>query len=178
MPRLARALTEDEGTFLSLLLRAQPTTAHTLVKIYEESPVSTYEVSKGTIYPMVRRLHAHGLIRKRRIRSDARGTELLECTKLGEKAVRAWLLAVKPPHLLLDDPLRTRVQAFGLLSREQQLEWVVAAKLAMQEKFAELEQYGEETTVPFKDIVHDNAVASLRARMDWLDRLLARVVRE
>jgi hypothetical protein len=32
-------------------------------------------------------------------------------------------------------------------------------------------------TVPFKELVHDNAVSSVRCRLDWLDRLLAAIVR-
>ena len=39
-------------------------------------------------------------------------------------------------------------------------------------KLAELEAYRKEVDVPFKDFLHDNAVQSLRTRMDWLDRML------
>ena len=39
-------------------------------------------------------------------------------------------------------------------------------------KLAELEAYRKEVDVPFKDFLHDNAVQSVRARMDWLDRML------
>jgi len=33
-------------------------------------------------------------------------------------------------------------------------------------------------TVPFKDLVHDNAVMAVRGRLDWLDRLLAEIVKK
>ena len=44
-------LTDHEGTFLSLVLRIQPATAYQVIKIYEESPVSNFNTSKGKIYP-------------------------------------------------------------------------------------------------------------------------------
>lgn len=50
------------------------------------------------------------------------------------------------------------------------------AKAGLQSKLAELEAYRDQVTGPFQDQVHDNAVSSVRARMDWLDRLLATIV--
>ena len=45
-------LTDHEGTFLSLVLRIQPVTAYQVIKVYEESPVSNFNTSKGKIYPL------------------------------------------------------------------------------------------------------------------------------
>ena len=42
-------LTDHEGTFLSLVLRIQPATAYQVAKIYEDSPVSKFNTSKGKI---------------------------------------------------------------------------------------------------------------------------------
>jgi hypothetical protein len=86
-------------------------------------------------------------------------------------------LDIRPNHILLEDPLRTKLQSFDLLSRDEQLEWIVEAKSELQEKLEELEAYAAEVTVPFKELVHDNAVSSVRSRMDWLDRVLATIVR-
>ena len=38
--------------------------------------------------------------------------------------MREWVTQIRPTHLLLDDPLRTKVQSFGLLSREEQIAWM------------------------------------------------------
>ena len=86
-------------------------------------------------------------------------------------------MEIRPTHILLEDPLRTKLQSFDLLSRDQQLEWIVQAKVELQAKLDELETYATEVTVPFKELVHDNAVCSVRCRMDWLDRVLAVIVR-
>ena len=177
MARTASRLTDDEGTFLALLIRVQPATAYQLSKIYADSPVSNFGTSKGKIYPLVDRLEKRGLLKKRAVSGDARRSEWLECTAKGQEAVRAWVMEIRPTHLLLDDPLRTKLQSFDLLSKDEQLEWIVAAKDGLQKKLEELEAYAAEVTVPFKAQVHDNAVSSVRSRTEWLDRLLASIVR-
>jgi DNA-binding PadR family transcriptional regulator len=169
--------TDDEGTFLALLLRIQPATTYQIAKVYDSSPVSNFGTSKGKLYPLVRRLKARGLVSTRTISGDRRGTEQLLCTRKGETAVRSWIKQIRPGHVLLEDPLRTKVQSFDLLSREERIEWIVEAKSLMMAKLAELEEYRQQVDVPFIDIVHDNAIASIRSRMDWLDRLLRGVVK-
>ena len=90
--------------------------------------------------------------------------------------MREWVTQLRPTHVLLDDPLRTKVQSFGLLGREEQIAWIVKAKEMLHAKLAELDAYRDEVDVPFKDFLHDNAVQSVRARMDWLDRMLFAVM--
>ena len=60
----------------------------------------------------------------------------------------------------------------GLLGRDEQIAWIVEVKELLHAKLAELEAYRKDVDVPFKDYLHDNAVTSIRARMDWLDRML------
>jgi len=154
------------------VLRVQPVTAYQVTKIYEESPVSNFNTSKGKIYPLIRRLEERGLLKKKIVVGDRRGTEDLMCTSEGRKAVKQWVKEVRPTHLLLEDPMRTKVQSFDLLSDRERMDWVIEAKAQLHRKLAELETYEKDVDVPFKTIVHDNAVSSIRARMDWLDRML------
>jgi DNA-binding PadR family transcriptional regulator len=170
-------LTDHEGTFLALVLRVQPVTAYEVSRIYQESPVSSFNPSKGKIYPMIRRLEERGLLAKQRVEDDARGTERLSCTDRGRDAVRAWVRELKPAHVMLEDPLRTKVQSFDLLSPEDRVEWVLKAKEALEASLERLDDYGESVTVPFQEFVHDNAVRSTRARIVWLDRMLAQLLR-
>jgi DNA-binding PadR family transcriptional regulator len=168
-------LTDDEGTFLSLLVRVGPATAYQISKIYSESPVSNFGTSKGKIYPMIRRLRSQGLIRSTPIEGDRRGSELLESSAAGIEAVRHWVKQIRPQHVLLDDPLRTKVQSFELLTPREQLQWIRQAESALIDKLAELDRYAAEVEVPFKQFVHANAVASISTRLDWL-RSLARTI--
>jgi DNA-binding PadR family transcriptional regulator len=171
-------LTDNEGTLLALVARAEPITAYQIAKVYEESPVSNFNTSKGKIYPMIRRLREAGLLRAKSVRGDARGTELLETTKKGRQAIRAWVKSIRPTHLLPEDPLRTKVQSFDLLTREERIEWISELKVELLKKLEDVETYGREVSVPYQDLVHDNAVRSIRNRMDWLDLVLNRVIRE
>ena len=177
MPSPVTKLTDDEGAFLALLIRVEPATTYQIAKIYAESPVSNFGTSKGKVYPLARRLEKRGLVEARAVEGDSRGSEQLVCTSQGKRAVHAWIMDIRPHHVLLDDPLRTKVQSFNLLSKNQRLEWIADAKAALQGKLEELESYGKAVTVPFKDLVHDNAVSSVRARLDWLDRMLISTVR-
>ena len=164
-------LTDDEGTFLSLLLRIQPATAYQISKVYADSPVSNFGTSKGKIYPMIRRLQERELIASTTVAGDGRGSETLKATAAGKEAIRRWVRDIRPAHLLLEDPLRTRVQSFNLLSLAERLKWLASAKAQLSEKLRQVEEYGAEVDVPFKDFVHDNAVTSIQARISWLDRM-------
>jgi len=164
-------LTDDEGTFLSLVVRLEPATAYQLSKVYADSPVSNFGTSKGKIYPLIRRLRDRGLIKSSQVQGDGRGSEQLSSTNLGRDAARRWVSDIRESHLLLEDPLRTKVQSFGLLSRDQQLAWIAKVRSELRAKLAEVDAYGAEVSVPYKEQVHDNAVSSLNARLAWLDRL-------
>ena len=168
-------LTDDEGTFLSLLVRLEPATAYQLSKVYADSPVSNFGTSKGKIYPLIRRLKERGFIESSLVQDDGRGSEQLSATGRGRDAVKCWVKDVRSNHLLLEDPLRTKVQSFGLLTTAEQLAWIAEARMALWVKLGEVESYGAEVSVPYKDLVHDNAIASLKGRLDWLDRLEAAV---
>lgn len=165
-------LTDNEGILIALVYRIQPTTSYQLVRIYSDSPISNFNASKGKIYPIIERLVELGLISKRRRKGDLRGTEEIQCTAAGRRAVKRWVQEIKPSHLLLDDPLRTKVQSFELLTPLEREDWVLRAKAELHLKLEEVDSYGRDVEVPFQSFVHDNAIRSLRARMDWLDFLL------
>lgn len=166
-------LTDHEGTVLSLIHRIQPATAYQVWTIYAESPVSNFNTSKGKIYPMIARLVEWGLLRSEKVETDGRGTERLWCTPEGEQALLKWVKQIKPTHLLLEDPLRTKVQSFYLLSPDEQIDWIISAKDQLNGRLELLDEYGASVTVPYQDFVHDNAVRSTRARIAWLDRMLS-----
>lgn len=171
-------LTESEGMLLALVVRAEPITAYQIASVYDRSPVTNYNTSKGKIYPMVRRLKSRGLLQAETVEQDARRTERLSATAAGREAVRHWTKEILPPFALLEDPLRTRLQSFDLLTREERLEWCASAKAMLAEKLEQLEQYRQTVDVPFHGLVHDGAMSALRARIDWLDRVLIAQVRE
>ena len=170
-------LSEYEGSLLSLVLRFQPVKPYELLKMYTLSPVSRYNASAGSIYPLVKRLEDRGFIESVQLRGDRRKTKVLACTATGRQAVRRWLTEITAGHVLLDDPWRTRILLFGELDREQQLEWVARARLLVTEKAREVELFNEGLDSPFKDLAYSNAQFALEARMRWLDGLAAELLR-
>lgn len=171
-------LSDNEGTLLALVVREQPITPYQVRRVYQDSPVSNFNTSPGKIYPLIRRLQQRGLLDAKGVSGDRRGTERLECTEAGRSALKEWLKHVRPHHLMLEDPLRTKLQSFDLLNRDEQIQWVVDVKTMLSEKLDEVERYSRDVIVPYQDLVHDNAVRTLRARMDWLDRVLRTVVKQ
>ena len=170
-------LTENEGSLLGVVARQQPITAYQLLLIYGQSPVSSFNSSKGAIYPIIKRLKSRGLLAAERVTDDKRGTEALSCTEEGLEALRQWVRGVHPGHTLLADPLRSRVQFLDLLSREEQMEWIVDAKRMVEEKREELIAYSNSVQFPFHEIVHAAAEGSLDMKSRWLDQLLFAVVK-
>ena len=169
------SLTDNEGALLSLVRRMQPVTGYKIVKTYRTSPVAAFNTSVGQVYPMIRRFSKEGLLVGTSVEDDARGTETWCCSDKGVEMLRNWVFEVKPQHLLPEDPLRTKVTVFELLSKDEQVQWVLSTKAKFAKKLEEQEAYIENVLIPFRDVVNDNAVSSIRAKMDWLDRLLFRL---
>ena len=157
---------------LSVVIRQQPVTAYQLFKVFEESPVSSLNASKGQVYPAVRRLKARGLLSARRVAGDARKSEELHATPAGEAAVKLWIAAISDDHIALDDPLRSRMLSLDLLTREERLEWVAQAKGLVRDRQQRLEDYNKSVSVPYQTIAYRSVVDVLQAKMEWLDELL------
>lgn len=172
------ALTDDEGALLALLTRAQPATAYQLLRICAQSPVTNFGTSKGKVYPLIRRLKSKGLMAAHPVSGDARGSEWLVSTDQGVEAVRCWIKGIKPGHLLPEDAFRTRMQSLHLLSNDEQWDWLSNAEAFLKRKLGEILSHPDSFTGPYNDLVRDNAVTSVRSRLDWLARLRSRLMSE
>ena len=166
------SLTENEGSLLGVIVRLGPLTAHKLIKIYQESPVAKINNSKGAVYPQVRRLKARGFLT-----TEGDKDELVKLTELGQEALRAWVKALSHDFTFLPDPIRYRMMLLDLLTRDEQIEWVVDLKRMLAEKTQEVREYNEKHEMPFGDIVQSMAVAGLELRMKYVDDLLVKIVR-
>lgn len=170
-------LTYYEGSLLGVVLRNQPVTAYALLKVYEQSPVTSFNTSKGSVYPLIKRLKAAGLLEAEAKVGRGRNPEALRCTPAGVEAVRAWVKGVRAEDVNLDDPLRTMLLSFPSLSRDEQIEWVTDAKAHVAQKLKQVEEYSATVTVPFQHFAHRSAVESLRLKMEWLDDLQYEIVK-
>jgi DNA-binding PadR family transcriptional regulator len=160
-------VSEYEGSLLALTLRNQPISAHQLLKIFERSPVSSLNRSKGNVYPLIRRLKNRKLLATQ-APTEGRSKEHLVCTEKGERAVRKWVNDVHSDHILLNDPLRTRIISFSLLNRNEQID-NVQSMVATQMDF--IEKYNAAISIPFQEMVYSNTMKALSSRMTWLSEI-------
>ena len=179
MPRQSKtrdlAVTEHEGMLLALVMRQQPATPYQLYKIFEASPVTSINASKGQLYPAIRRLRERGFLQARPVSGDGRKAEELSVTEPGKAAVRAWVKSVNPSHIVLDDPLRTKMLSFDILTREERLEWIAKAKSILKAKMESVNEYNSTVDVPYQAFAYRSVMETLRLRMEWLDDLLYHV---
>ena len=163
---------------LALVLREQPVTAYQLMRIFADSPVSSINTSKGQVYPAIARLRGRKLLQAHAVANDRRGTEELALTDAGREAVKRWVRDLEGSQVVLDDPLRTRVLSFDVLTRQEKLEWIAEAKSLVRQRRMDLERYNEDVELPYQDLVYQSASDALRLKSEWLDELMHRLTSE
>jgi DNA-binding PadR family transcriptional regulator len=168
---------EAEGTALSVIARRDPITRYELLRAFQLSPMTFPNQSKGSLYPLVRRLVERGFITTE-LGGGARNTEVLRLSGRGREALRLWVKSIGPALLLPHDPLNFRATSLGELSREERIAWIAAAKEQIFRKKEELADYTAKAVIPYGEILHPAIGASLDAKLQWLDRLLIKVLEE
>jgi len=165
-------LTEHEGMLLAVIIREQPVRAYQLYKIFDGSPVTSINSSKGQLYPAIRRLKAKELVSSEVVSGDGRNVEELSSTEEGRQAAAAWVLAIGGQHISLDDPLRTRILSFDLLTPEQRIAWITNAKALVKARREIVEEFNRNVTLPYQRFAYMSTMEALRVKMEWLDELL------
>lgn len=167
-------MTELEACVLALLCRDGPMTAYQVRKEFERSRASTWRASTGSIYPLIKRMSARGLIAAKPERGDARGTRHLAATKAGQRKVEAWL--TETPAWIGDateDPIRTRVQFLILLPVSLRRRTIVGMAKVTEAAIAALDVYMADSNIDaIEKLAHEGARAMLEARATWLEKVL------
>jgi DNA-binding PadR family transcriptional regulator len=170
--REAAPLTDNQGSLLAVVLRNEPVTAYQLFRIYERSPVTSFSGSKGSLYPSIGRLKSAGLL-KGEPKGDGRHTETLSCTEAGRSAVEIWARTLRPSHIVLDDPLRTKLLSLSGLAARDQLAWAAEARRLVEERMSAVNDYAAAVAVPLQEFAHKSAMAALEAKLAWLEAFAA-----
>ena len=165
-------LTDNEGSVLSLVTRREPVSTYQLLRIFEQSPVTGLNDTKGVIYPVVARLKDRGLLSGRVLAADRRRTEMLRCTAKGRKALQHWLMTIPPATILPQDSLRTRLLSFDLLTREERLNWARDALQMVVAKKEEIEAFEIGLSFPFQAHIFSHLELTLEARRVWLQQMM------
>lgn len=168
-------LTDLEAHVLSQVVANEPLTTFEIMKIYSKSPVSGLSGSPGAIYPTVKRLKARGLVVAEPVEGSARKIELLRSTEAGQEMARNWIGSVLDNDLLPHDPMRSKISFMGLLTKMEQMRFLVQAKRAMESKLAEVEAYASNHSAPYADLAFDCAKSTIESRIRWLDATLLKI---
>jgi len=165
------SLTHAEAMALMTAYRFGPLTTYRLRRLYAEGPVASYSNSTGTVYPVVRRLSARGLIEARPIEGSRRGAETLVCTETGRCALKAWVMQVGKEEAILSDAARSKLSCLALLTPAERVEWAdrLLANLAQATRLLD-EFHARHGDVPFADLLQDNFVSTLESRRAWAER--------
>lgn len=176
-PESDLVVNEYEGAVLGLIARSQPVTRYRLFKAFEQSPTTSVNTSKGSLYPLIGRMIDRGFV-EAETGTNRRASEMLKLTPLGHAALAQWIGGTGPQHSFAHDPLLVRVLSLGDVPREERIRWIADAKALLLQKKTELEEYRKAVDAPYMEIVHGTAVAVVNAKLEWLDRLLIKVVAE
>lgn len=169
------ALTELEAHVLAQIAVHQPVSAYDVMKALARSPVSSLSGSTGAIYPIVKRLRDRGLVDAAAIEGSPRRTEALSSTPEGRAAAARWVGTVSEADLLPHDPLRSKILFFSLLSKPEQMRFLLEASRALEAKMEAIEAYARTLGGTNAEQAVGGAVASTKARRRWLQDVLMEI---
>src|SRR5262245_30684654 len=89
----ARALTDLEACVLGVVWRDGPCTAYAVRRELADSTAPRWSASAGSIYPVLQRLEAVGLVAATTRSWGARGKREFAATAAGQEQLRAWVPA-------------------------------------------------------------------------------------
>lgn len=168
---------EPEGTVLGVIARRQPMTRYQLLRAFQRSPLTIQNTSKGSLYPLVRRMLERGMLLCEP-GGRTRDTEVLKLTGRGYKALRLWIQGIGPEHMILRDPIKMRALSVGELDRDARIRWIASAKQLLLEKKDAFRAYDKLVKLPYGELINASYDAELDAKLQFLDRLLIQVLRE
>ena len=169
---LDRPLSALELTALGVILKRGECVAHAVVREFAGSQTFAYCSGAGSIYPLLKRLAAAGLV--------ACSGRLYSLTEAGIAALRTW---VRPPFDESDfatnlDEFRSRAYFLALLDREEIDAFVVAGIAGLRvlldhclETLAAQRTSGDR----FGELAMLGAVRETEARIGWLNELRERL---
>ncbi len=164
--------TDLEQAVLGVVWRDGPCTPYEVRKQFLDSPTPSWSGSAGTIYPLMKRLEAVGLLSSKDAGRDKRSTKLYRVTAAGRRALASWL----QPPLAADavspgaDPVRTRLLFVELLSKTERRKFFAEVTQQLDDSVRALRDPEREMTAKGERLLALNARGARRvaqARQRW-----------
>ena len=174
-----RALSELEGVILGLLAGG-PFTAYAVRQFFLRSPSPYWSGSAGAIYPLVLRLQKRGLVTATAVATGRRQAATYRLTPAGRAALRTWLRTDADASIVgvPFDALRSRMRFLHVLDARERRTLVAATLVRAREHLAEIDRDAaakREAGDRAAYHVARGAQLMMRARVTWLDELLAEI---
>lgn len=176
----SRRLSELEGVSLGIVRKRQPCTAYEIRRELRKAPSSHWRASAGSVYPLLARLEAEGLVTTTSDESDGRGRKLIRLTGSGRKALQKWVVAGVEMELIssVTDPVRSRTFFLDVMSVANQIDYVDKLIGQMQTYLADTAEHMAEVSEAgdiYDQLGALGAVKITAARLDWLREVRQRL---
>lgn len=173
-------LSELENAVLGVVWRRGPCSAYVVKREFETSPSASWSASAGSIYPLVKKLSAVGLLDVQEQRWGTRKKALVVLSSAGRAALEAWVATV-PGRVgqPAPDPIRTRAFFLDVLPAAQRTRFLDEAEEATQGALEEIRSAMaalRDTGSRFDLLGTSGALFQLKARLRWI-RYLRRCAR-
>ena len=164
--------TELEGCVLGIVWERGPCTAYVIRTVFLESLSPYWSGSAGSIYPLVARLEARGLIVARVEPRGGRSRRELSVTPDGIGALHTWLRPLPEwTGQVPVDPIRTRMFFLGALAPEEQEAFLADAEAkarAAAESLREEHETALRKGEAWEARATRGAILAQEARIAWL----------
>ena len=178
-----RSLTDFEQVLLGLIVD-EPSSGYALKAFLTTTPASVYQPSSGALYPALKRLEQHGLLRSGlTVAAGRRKRRVYHATAAGIAAHVAWVRQPVRKETIAQDlglHLMRFVFLAGLLPRNEVLVFLDSLADALDALVAELERFSSAVTVGeatgagkdpvFSALALEHGIAVHRASLAWARR--------
>lgn len=170
-------MSELELAVLGLLWRDGPLTRYQVRKDFLNSPSSHWSGSAGAIYPLMERLEGWNWVRSQATQNGRRQSREYSITDAGKAALAREL---HPENLedicaVLVDPLRTRIQFYEVLPKQDRIRFLHEAESGLQEHLHGLKNKRDQESRNMKPQEHlatRGAILLTESRLQWIKELL------
>ena len=179
-PASASHLSELEGGVLGIVQDSPGSTAHGISEMFRLSRSSHWSGSAGAIYPLMKKLHARGLLT---VEDSQRGSGVRRAysiTPAGVDELKRWL---GPPlsewvASVTFDPLRTRMPFLGALTPAKQRAFLLSAEKLLKEELQETRtarRQLQDNGSFWEQMAADGCRAVSQARLRWIRTTLEKL---
>lgn len=167
-------LSDLEASAIGDIQKYESCTAHFIRTCFRNSPAKRFSDSAGSVYPMMKRLEARGLIESVVKKEGQRKVRYYQVTESGREALRLWIgPPVSDSAMLTVDPLRTRMLYLGHISKANRRRWFEELETMLNEKLEAISDQkrthpADSPDLVFLKLADENAMMEIKTRLKWL----------